>query len=151
MQERKPAETRDLFCRTCRESGLRVTPQREAIYSELCRSGKHPTAEQLHTRIRRRFANISLDTVNRTLLTFAEIGLAEVVEGYGSPRRYDPDLESHHHAHCIKCGAIIDFRNVEFDRIKAPAKVRREFKVISKKVVFTGICARCSRLTGGKE
>ncbi len=141
----------ELFRQTCRANGLRVTPQREVIYAELCRSGKHPTAEQLCARIRRRFPNLSLDTVNRTLQTFAEIGLAEVVEGHGSPRRYDPNLETHHHAHCLKCGTIVDFRNAEFDQIKAPAKVRREFKVISKKVVFTGICAKCSRRPGGKE
>ena len=78
----------------CREHGLRITPQRMAVYDAICGVGTHPTAEQLHQTIKRRFPNISLDTVNRTLLTFSEIGLIEIVEAYGRPRRYDPSLDT---------------------------------------------------------
>jgi Fur family peroxide stress response transcriptional regulator len=129
----------------CREHGLRVTPQRQAIYTELCRAGTHPTAEQLLTRLRPRFPNLSLDTVNRTLLTFAQMGLVDVVEGHGSPRRYDPNTESHHHAYCIRCGAILDIQNARWDGLAVPAEIKRKFKVTSKKVVLSGICAGCQR------
>jgi Fur family peroxide stress response transcriptional regulator len=139
------AKLRDRLRSHCREHGLRVTPQREAIYSELCCDGTHPTAEQLNFRLRTRFPNLSLDTVNRTLLTFAEIGLIDIVEGHGSPRRYDPDTESHHHAYCIRCGAILDFQNASYDELKVPADVRRKFKITSKKVVLNGICSKCQR------
>ena len=127
----------------CRENGLRITPQRTAIYEELSRSGKHPSAEQLNARVKARFPNISLDTVNRTLLTFARMGLAEIVEGFGNARRYDPNLKSHHHVHCIKCGAITDFLNSDYDALKIPADIRRRFEIISKKVVLNGICPKC--------
>ena len=129
----------------CREMGLKVTPQREAIYEELSRSGKHPTAEQLHARVRKHLPNVSLDTVNRTLLTFAEVGLADIVEGDGSPRRYDPDMSSHHHVHCVKCGTILDFRNSDFDDLEVPSGIRRRFKVLNKKVVISAICPACRR------
>jgi len=123
--------------------GLKVTPQREAIYEELSKSDKHPTAEQLHARVRKRLPKVSLDTVNRTLLTFAEIGLADIVEGDGSPRRYDPDMDAHHHVHCVKCGTILDFCNSEFDALEVPSDIRRRFKVLSKKVVISAICPGC--------
>lgn len=126
-----------------RAHGLRVTPQREAVYAELVHSGQHPTAEQLFKAVRQRFPNISLDTVNRTLLTFAKIGLASVVESYGSPRRYDADLEPHHHAHCIKCGMIMDFQDKSFENLQVPDRIRQKFKVVGKKVVLKGICNRC--------
>jgi Fur family peroxide stress response transcriptional regulator len=129
----------------CRAHGLRVTPQREAIYAELCRAGTHPTAEQLLTRLRPRFPNLSLDTVNRTLLTFAEMGLADVVEGRGSPRRYDPTTDPHHHAYCTRCGAILDIQNTHWDDLAVPAEISRTFKVTTKRVVLSGICARCQR------
>ena len=135
----------------CRRHGLRVTPQREAIYKELYGSRRHPTAEQMHARIQRRYSSISLDTVNRTLLTFAKIGLVDIVEGYGSPRRYDPNRGSHHHAHCIKCGAILDFESPELDKLKVPAAVRREFKVLNRRVVFSGLCAKCAGGLGKRE
>jgi Fur family peroxide stress response transcriptional regulator len=99
----------------------------------------------LHKTISARFPHISLDTVNRTLLTFADIGLVEIVEGFGSARRYDPNIEPHHHAHCIKCGTIADFYSPHFDKLKVPAEIRRQFTVIGKRVVFNGICAACRR------
>jgi len=133
----------------CRAHGLRLTAQRTAIYAAICCAKTHPTAEQLHTKIKRRFPNISLDTVNRTLLTFAEIGLVGIVEGYGSPRRYDPNLEKHHHAHCLKCGMILDFYEPQFDNLKVPAAIRRRFTIIGKKVILNGICAACRKKTAG--
>ena len=128
-----------------RENGLRVTPQREVIYEEFSRSADHPTAEHLHAKVKRRLPNVSLDTVNRTLQTFSRIGLAEIVEGDGSPRRYDPELTAHHHLYCVRCGTIQDFCNSEFDGLDVPRDIKRRFKVLSKRVVVNGICARCLR------
>jgi len=136
----------DILRVTLRANGLRVTPQREVIYDELARSGDHPSAEQLHAEVRRRLPNVSLDTVNRTLMTFSRIGLADVVVGHGGPRRYDPEMSTHHHIHCVICGGIHDFCNSEFDALEIPADIRRRFKVLSKRVVVSGICPQCSRL-----
>ena len=46
------------------------------------------------------------DTVNRTLLSFAHMGILDIVEGYGYPKRFDPNLARHHHFHCLKCHRI---------------------------------------------
>jgi Fur family peroxide stress response transcriptional regulator len=73
----------------CREVGLKITPQRVAIYRELLETDEHPSAERLHEKIRKKLPNISLDTVNRTLLTLSEIGAAYVVEGTGDAKRFD--------------------------------------------------------------
>ena len=145
MRQRTDAIGHAFLAAKCRQSGLRITPQRVTIYDALCRSAAHPTAEQLHKTIRARSPHISLDTVNRTLLTFAQIGLVDKVEDYGSSRRYDPNLESHHHAHCIKCGTIVDFTSPHFDALKIPAEIRRQFTIIGKKVIFNGICSACRR------
>ena len=145
MRQRTDAIGHAFLAAKCRANGLRITPQRAAIYGALCRSASHPTAEQLHKTIRARFSHVSLDTVNRTLLTFAQIGLAEIAESYGSPRRYDPNLESHHHAHCIKCGTIVDFTSPHFDALKIPAEIRCRFTIISKKVIFNGVCSACRK------
>jgi len=131
------------FRATLKEQGLKVTPQRDAIFEEIIASDSHPTAEQVHASIRKRFPNISFDTVNRTLMTFARIGLIDIVEGYGSPRRFDPNTTVHHHVHCITCGKIIDFHNDAFDALEAPENLRRRFKIISQKVIFNGICRSC--------
>ena len=128
----------------CREVGLKVTPQRVAIYKELLRTNEHPSAEALHRKIRRLFPSISLDTVNRTLLTLAETGAAFVVEGSGDPKRFDGELESHQHFKCVKCKRIIDFRHKPFDNIPIPKVLNRRFTILRKTVYFEGICDLCA-------
>lgn len=138
-------ENIESFQAQCHEHGLRITPQRVAIYKELYNSSDHPTAEQLHKKVRKKFPSISLNTVNETLLTFSHIGFSSVVEGLGSARRHDPNLEAHHHIHCSKCHKIFDFNDKKLNQIKPPAKIASEFKIESIKVVITGICAKCKK------
>lgn len=126
MQLKSSPAQREAFRASCRQHGLRLTPQREVIYDMLCHGGEHPTAEELHRQIRTRYPSMSLDTVNRTLLTFARIGLAEVVEGYGSPRRFDSNLARHHHVHCLRCGMIFDFSNPSYDALEIPANLKKQ-------------------------
>jgi Fur family peroxide stress response transcriptional regulator len=128
----------------CRQYKLRVTPQRIAIYRELLKSKLHPSAEMIYRGIRKLFPNISFDTVNRTLLTFAEIGLVDVVEGYGSPRRYDPNVKPHHHMCCIRCSTIIDFNSDDYDNLDLPLEIPEGFVVLGRRVVLKGICRKCS-------
>ncbi len=128
----------------CREIGLKVTPQRVAIYKELLRTDEHPSAETLCKKVRRQFPNISLDTVNRTLLTLAEIGAAFVVEGSGEPRRFDAGPQSHQHFKCVKCKRIIDFHYKPFDNIPVPKTLTKRFTVLRKTVYFEGVCDLCA-------
>jgi Fur family peroxide stress response transcriptional regulator len=133
----------DLFRKKCRENNLKVTPQRIVIYEELIKSKDHPNAEVLFERVRKIFPDISLDTVNRTLLTFSQIGIVSVVEGNGEPRRFDPDIENHHHFRCVKCNTIIDFDYKLYDDIEVPEKINTKFTVLNKKVILQGYCDKC--------
>ena len=127
----------------CREHGLSITPQRVAIYKELISSAEHPSAVTIFNKVREYYSNISLDTVNRTLLTFSKIGLAKVVESSGDPKRFDPNLEPHHHFRCISCGEIIDFRDEFYDALEIPTKIKEKFVVLEKKVHLEGFCDQC--------
>ena len=132
------------FIETCRRHQLKITPQRVAIYRELIQSRQHPTANMMYGSIKKTFPNISFDTVNRTLMTFADIGVVDVVEGFGGPKRFDPDTSAHHHMHCSMCGRIIDFEYDRYTRLDVPEAISRTFTVVSKRVVLTGICETCS-------
>ena len=134
---------RPSFERICRENGLSITPQRVAIFKELTASSEHPSAVTIYNKVRRYFPNISLDTVNRTLLTFRDIGLARVVESSGDPKRFDPNLEPHHHFRCINCGKIVDFQNALFDALKVPPEITEKFVVRDKIVHLEGFCDQC--------
>lgn len=145
LHKKNMHELMDVFYKKCDEHRLKVTPQRIAVYRELTRAEDHPSAEVMHRRLKRRFPRISLDTVNRTLLTFSQIGIANVVEGYGEPKRFDSNTDVHHHFRCIACNRIIDFYSDYYDRIKIPEELKKQFSVLRKKVVLEGTCRDCRK------
>ena len=127
----------------CREAGLKITPQRMAVYQVLIESKQHPSAEVVFRKVRGVIPNISLDTVNRTLLTLADIGAASIVEGSGDVKRFDGRLETHQHFKCIKCKRIVDFHYKPFDNISVPKNISSTFTVLRKTVYLEGICDLC--------
>lgn len=132
------------FIDRCRKQGLKVTPQRLAIYNLLMESTDHPSADWIYRKITTTWPTISFDTVNRTLLTFAEIGVIEMVESYSLSRRFDSQVSNHHHLHCIKCGQIIDFCDSSFDELQLPEHIAGTFTVTGKRMVISGICSDCA-------
>jgi Fur family peroxide stress response transcriptional regulator len=135
----------DIFYQRAKGHKLKMTPQRTAIYQELLKAKDHPSADVIYRRILKKIPNISFDTVNRTLLTFSRIGIANIVEGYGQSKRYDPDMNIHHHFRCVKCNNIIDFHNKDYDNLAVPENISKQFTVMSKKVVLEGLCNKCRR------
>ncbi|MFA6358013.1 MAG: transcriptional repressor [Candidatus Omnitrophota bacterium] len=133
----------EIFLKKCKDGNLKITPQRTAIFAALVNDKGHPSADIVFQRIRKKIPNISFDTVNRTLLSFVELGLLKVVEGYGRPKRFDPDIANHHHFQCIKCNKIIDFCDKSFDALEVPRDIKNKFTVTGKKVVLEGFCDSC--------
>jgi len=139
----KLKEKMDAFQAKCRKAGLKITPQRMAVYKVLIKSKQHPSAEIVFRKVREVLPNISLDTVNRTLLTLADIGAAFIVEGSGDVKRFDGKLETHQHFKCVKCKRIFDFHYKPFDNISVPRSISRKFIVLKKTVYLEGICDLC--------
>lgn len=131
------------FTAACREKGLRVTPQRIAVFEALASAGEHPTVEAVYKKTQKNLPNISFDTVYRTINTFVEKGMARNVESFNGMRRFDADTGEHHHFTCLKCGKISDFISEEYNRLKIPRDIARKFRVVSKKVLIEGVCDKC--------
>lgn len=142
QHEAKKAKV-DEFIQICQSHQLKITPQRVAIYQQLLAFDQHPTADTIYQAVKKAYPNISFDTVNRTLLTFADIGLLEVVEIFGGAKRFDTNPEVHHHMHCTRCGRIEDFVNADYDHLEVPNDIQELFKVMHKRVVLKGICKGC--------
>ena len=133
----------DDFFRLCKDNGLKITPQRTAIYKILLESDTHPCAKIVFRKARRIFPNIAMDTVNQTLLTLNEIGAAFIVEGTGDVRRFDANLKKHQHFRCLKCSRIMDFHHKSYDDMSTPKEIADKFKVLRKTVYFEGLCTSC--------
>jgi len=142
MQNPKSTDPLADFMAKCKQHQLKITPQRIAIFKEIRTSKAHPSVDDMYRTIKKQFPSVSFDTVNRTLLTFSEIGLVDLVEGQGGPRRFDPNRAEHHHFHCIKCGRIVDVFEKGYDELEIPASLKKRFKILNKRVVLNGICDR---------
>ena len=68
---------------------LRMTRQRRLILAELQGPGKHLTADEAHSRVRRRLPDISLSTVYRNLDILSRAGLIRRLRLGGRQEQYD--------------------------------------------------------------
>lgn len=134
----------DEFGRISREQGLKVTPQRAAVYEAVASLDTHPSADEVYRIVKKKLSHISFDTVNRTLRTFAEHGIIEILESVSGVRRFEPNLCQHHHLQCVRCGKIIDFEYQGYNDLPVPDHVQEEFTVVKKRVCLTGFCGECS-------
>ena len=130
----------------CKQAGLKMTPQRLAVYKFLLETTEHPSADTVFRHLRQIYPNISLDTVNRTLLTLSRIGAAFVVEGTGDVKRFDANLDDHQHFKCINCKRIIDFHHAPFDNVEIPTCIKDQFTILRKTVYFEGLCKDCESM-----
>jgi Fur family peroxide stress response transcriptional regulator len=137
------------FRNKCKEHGMRVTHQKTMIYKALLESHDHPSPEQIFNKLKHTVHGLSLDTVYRTLSTFNEMGLIDLVDGYGTARRFDPMIEKHHHFQCRKCGTIIDFTSDYYDKIAVPRDIARNCEVIKLRVTIEGLCKKCLKKENG--
>jgi Fur family peroxide stress response transcriptional regulator len=135
-----PAELADLF----RARGLKVTPQRECIFRILNGNQSHPTAEAVFAVAHRQMPTMSLKTVYQTLNELSDLGELQALDlGTGSTR-FDPNIDSHHHLVCTRCGLVRDLY-AELAGLDLPPGKRQGFRVGSAEVVFRGVCAECRR------
>jgi Fe2+ or Zn2+ uptake regulation protein len=137
-------KTVDELTELFRQQGLRVTPQRHAIFGLLHGDDRHPTIESLHEAARARMPTISLKTVYQTVNDLAAMGEVVLLDlGTGS-YRVDPNVEhDHHHLVCTRCGKVRDVP-LDLAAVKLPPRYRRGFSVSAVEVNFRGLCDDCA-------
>jgi len=100
-----------------RDSGLRVTPQRLAVYEAVVMLHDHPTAEEVSYYIRTKHPEIALGTVYKTLETLAEKAILYRVKTDSGLLRYDAVDDRHHHIYCTHCDRIEDYYDTELTKM----------------------------------
>ena len=136
---RSPAELTDLF----RARGLKITPQREAVFRALDAYDEHPTAETVHAVVTRELPNVSLRTVYQVLNDLADMGELAVLDLGTGAARFDPNVTAtHHHLVCTRCGKVRDLF-ADFHSVRVPAGAEQGFTVDTAEVVFRGVCNGC--------
>lgn len=122
---------------------MNVTPQRIAVYRALLESEEHPTPEMLYRRVRRAMPSLSLATIYKVLDALETLGLVRAVEVDSESRRYDANMNRHHHLVCTRCRKVVDFYDDKFDRLR-PARMPADFEPELVSVKVLGVCRACS-------
>ncbi|WP_052001715.1 Fur family transcriptional regulator [Lyngbya aestuarii] len=126
-----------------RAKGLRITPQRFAVYANLRSRFDHPTVEEILVDVNRDLPISSKATVYSALSVLREVGLVREVLLEEGVTRYDAKVEPHHHFCCQTCGAIQDidwetFSSLQLDRLPEGIRVKNY------EVILKGECDRCT-------
>jgi len=132
------------FEKQCRSRGIRVTPQRLAVYRALAEDLAHPTVESVYGRLSKQLPGLSQATIYRTLQFFEDENLIRRVSSPGAIGRFDANVGPHQHLLCRVCGRLEDISVPELHNARIP-KVPG-FNVEELDIRLVGLCETCSRL-----
>lgn len=127
---------------------LRMTPQRQVILEELRKAPRHPTADELYEKVKKKVPRISLGTVYRNLDILSSQGLIRRIETGGNQKRFDGSPDPHYHVRCIRCGALED---VEIGSLPSPHEILQDakgYEIRGLQLEFTGLCPKCRKKEG---
>jgi Fur family peroxide stress response transcriptional regulator len=124
-----------------KQKGLRITPQRVAIFEAIIKLKNHPTADNIVGYIKKKHPNISTGTVYKVLDSLIENDLLKKVKTENGVMRYDPFLTNHHHIYCADADRIEDFEDAELDKLITnyfEIKKIKNFKIQNINLQITG-------------
>lgn len=128
----------------------RQTRQLAAVYDVVSAARDHPTAEDVHARVRRRLPRVSLGTVYRNLQKLAAQQRVRVVHLTDRAARYDWMLENHDHFLCERCGSVTDLPRSRAVRPDFTDLGRAGYAVRTHALTFYGHCPDCGGTKNGK-
>ncbi len=127
---------------------LKVTKERSAILRSFMGlgAGRHVTVEELYQEVKRHYPRIGLATVYRTLHLFCTCGLTERRHFEEGVTRFELTYNIRHHDHliCTDCHRIIEFENLNIEKLQDQVANKHRFTVYSHKLELYGICESCS-------
>ena len=131
--------------RRFRDCGLKLTPQRAAIYEALIDTTSHPTADELYRRVAKVHPMISPNTVYYTLAALQRAGLVCEVNYWHDGARFDANMTAHHHLICVGCRRIEDLEDKALNCLSLSRGRRGDFQIMGHRVEFHGYCGACAK------
>lgn len=128
---------------TFKNKGLKLTPQRIAVYEYLLGTKAHPSAETIYTALIERFPTMSLATVYKSLKTLCQVNLVQELNLGEGNFRYDALMEEHGHFQCTCCHQVFDLLHLPKRTIEETASLGEDFLISSSKLYFYGLCRAC--------
>ncbi len=103
-----PETERNRLKHALKSRNRRPTRQRTCVYEVILEKRDHPTADDIHLRVRKKLPSISLATIYNCLDTLVECELVKQVHLDRAPTRFCPNRNPHAHFHCRVTGQVYD-------------------------------------------
>lgn len=91
-----------------RDHGINPSAQRVAVAQYILHTDEHPSADEVWTRVKKRFPHVSRATVYNTVNLFVEKGLLRQLNLTEGRVVFDPKTDQHHHFIDEESGRIHD-------------------------------------------
>jgi len=123
----------------CEKKGVRLTDQRKLIAKVMSESADHPDVDELHKRVNKLDAKISIATVYRSVKLFEEAGIVAKHDFKGSKSRYEQATETHHdHLIDINTGEITEFVNEDIEKLQKQVAAKLGYKLVDHRLELYG-------------
>jgi Fur family transcriptional regulator, ferric uptake regulator len=126
-----------------RESGHRLTPQRELVLAAVETLG-HATPDEVYNEVRRHSSAINLSTVYRTLELLDELGLIHHAHlSDRAPTYHSTAGHEHSHLICRGCHKVISVERADMEAALGPLATRHDFAPDYGHLTVFGTCKDC--------
>ena len=123
------------FMKQSRAKKLPITPQKIEIFTYIASTRQHPNAKKIWQEVQEIFPNISFATIYKNLKNFEKLGFLRATEMPDGTKRYEVNMEPHHHLINLDTKKITDIDVSEVGKISLP-KAAEKFEIDSIQVNF---------------
>ena len=127
-----------------RESGYRITPQRQLILDAVCQLGEHVTPEEVYDHVHHIAPSLNRATVYRVLHFLTEQRILAMVHMADGRLAYEmAGPEPHHHLVCRTCDSLLELPHSVLLAFCLAMETQYDFEIDVSHVSFFGNCTDC--------
>jgi Fur family ferric uptake transcriptional regulator len=131
-----------------RSKGLRMTPQRRAIVSEVMRTQGHISPAAVARRVQEELPGVNASTVYRTLTLLEEVGVLSHSHLETGAEYHKTEEAEHVHLTCGRCGKDDPLSLAEAHALQDLIRRHHGFEADLTHFAITGRCETCAAKAG---
>ena len=132
-----------------RSKGLRMTPQRRAIVTEVMRTKGHISPTDIARTVQGEMPGVNASTVYRTLTLLEEVGVLSHSHLETGAEYHKADEAEHVHLTCARCGKDDSLSLREAKSLQDLIQRHHGFRADLTHFAITGLCERCAKIEAG--
>jgi Fur family ferric uptake transcriptional regulator len=131
-----------------RTRGLRMTPQRRAIVSEVMRTVGHISPTAIARKVQGEMPGVNASTVYRTLTLLEEVGVLSHSHLETGAEYHRAEEAEHVHLTCGRCGRDDALSLAEAKTLQQLIRTHHGFEADLTHFAITGLCVDCAAALG---